>query len=212
MLGSFLFRGDDVFKRVGELSGGEFARIQLLKLMLSGSNVLFLDEPTNHLDIPSCEALEDTLNEYGGTMLIVTHDRYLANRIADRIIIMDNDGFREFEGDWDAYKSFLAESAAPPAKEAAPPKNGYVQAKERKAALNRAKGALNRAEDAVKAAEEALLALEERVCLPEIASDFEQANAIYAEMETQRKRVEKSYIEWERAEAEYASLLTEEDE
>ncbi len=212
MLGSFLFRGDDVFKRVADLSGGEFARIQLLKLMLSGSNVLFLDEPTNHLDIPSCEALEDTLNEYGGTMLIVTHDRYLANRIADRIIIMDGDGIRGFEGDWDAYKTFLAESAAPPEKETAQTKNGYVLAKERRAAVNRARGALNRAEAGVKEAEETLKALEERACAPGLASDFEKANAIYAEMETQRRRVEKSYIEWERAESEYAGLMTEEDE
>ena len=212
MLGSFLFRGDDVFKRIGELSGGEYARIQLLRLMLSGSNVLFLDEPTNHLDIPSCEALEDTLNEYGGTMLIVTHDRYLANRIADRIILMDGDGIREFEGDWDAYKEFLAESAAPPEKEASPAKNGYQQAKERKAALNRAKGVLSRAEDGVKEAEIALAALEERACSPELAADFEKANAVYAEMETQRRLVEKRYSEWERAEAEYAGLLTEEDE
>lgn len=212
MLGAFLFRGDDAFKRIGDLSGGEFARIQLLKLMLSGSNVLFLDEPTNHLDIPSCEALEDTLNEYGGTMLIVTHDRYLANRIADRIIIMDGDGIREFEGDWDAYKTFLAENAAPPEKETAQPKNGYMQAKERKSALNRAKGALKRAEDGVKEAEEALLALETRACSPETAGDFEKANAVYAEMEAQRRIVEECYIEWERAETQYADLQAEEDE
>ena len=212
LLGSFLFRGDDVFKRVSDLSGGEYARIQLLKLMLGGSNVLFLDEPTNHLDIPSCEALEDALNDYGGTMLIVTHDRYLANRIADRIVIMDEDGMREFEGDWDAYKTFLAESTAPKGKEAPAVKNDYLLAKERKSTLLKAKTALKRAEERVHAEEAALLALEEKACDPKIASDFESAKSVYEELAAQKTLVESCYAEWERAEAEHRALLEEEDE
>ena len=212
LLGSFLFRGDDVFKRVRDLSGGEFARIQLLKLMLSGSNVLFLDEPTNHLDIPSCEALEQALSEYGGTMMIVTHDRYLANRIADRIIIMDEDGMREFEGDWDAYKAFLAESTAPKEKDEAPSKNDYQLAKERKSALVKAKSALKRAEERVHAEEEKLKTLEQKANLPEVASDFESAKAIYQEMDEQRQRIENCYAEWEQAEEEHSALIEEDDE
>lgn len=212
LLGSFLFRGDDVFKRVRDLSGGEYARIQLLKLMLSGSNVLFLDEPTNHLDIPSCEALEDALNDYGGTMLIVTHDRYLANRIADRIIIMDDEGIRAFEGDWDAYKAFLAESVAPKEKEAPAVKNDYVLAKERKSAVTRAKAALKKAEERVHAEEETLKTLEEKAGDPKIASDYEAAKAAYEEMDVQRQLVESSYLEWEQAEAELRALLEEEDD
>ncbi|MPM61821.1 putative ABC transporter ATP-binding protein [bioreactor metagenome] len=180
--------------------------------MLSGSNVLFLDEPTNHLDIPSCEALEEALNEYGGTMLIVTHDRYLANRIADRIIIMDGDGVREFEGDWDAYKEFLAESAAPTEKEEPVVKNAYVLAKEHKSAVNRCKGALDRAEKKVKEEEAKLGELEARVCAPEIASDYEAAKSLYEALETQRRLVEACYAEWERAESELQSLLAEEEE
>ncbi|MEN6339928.1 MAG: ATP-binding cassette domain-containing protein, partial [Clostridiaceae bacterium] len=212
LLGTFLFRGDDVYKHVSELSGGEYARIQLLRLMLSGSNVLFLDEPTNHLDIPSCEALEDALNEYGGTMLIVTHDRYLANRIADRIILMDGDGVREFEGDWDAYKEFLAESTAPAEKEAPAVKNAYVLAKERKSAFNRAKTAMDRAEARVKTEERKLAELEQRVSAPEIASNYESAKTLYEELEAQRRVVETCYTEWERAEAEIQTLLTEEED
>ena len=211
LLGSFLFRGDDVFKHVSSLSGGEYARIQLLKLMLGGSNVLFLDEPTNHLDIPSCEALENALNEYGGTMLIVTHDRYLANRIADRIIIMDNDGFREFEGDWDAYKAFLAESTATKEKETPAVKNDYLLARERRGATTKAKAALKRAEERVHSEEEALKALEAKACDPAIASDFEAAKAIYEELASRRTSVETCYAEWEQAEAELQALL-EEDE
>ncbi len=212
LLGSFLFRGDDVYKHICDLSGGEFARIQLLKLMLSGSNVLFLDEPTNHLDIPSCEALEEALNEYGGTMLIVTHDRYLANRIADRIILMDGEGVRAFEGDWDAYKEFLAENASPAEKEEPVVKNAYVLAKEHKAAVNRCKGALDRAEAKVKAEEAKLGELEARVSAPEIASDYEAAKSLYEELGTQRRSVEACYAEWERAESELQTLLTEEEE
>ncbi len=212
LLGSFLFRGDDVFKRVRDLSGGEYARIQLLKLMLGGSNVLFLDEPTNHLDIPSCEALENALGEYGGTMLIVTHDRYLANRIADRIILMDGDGIREFEGDWDAYKEFLAESAAPKEKETSVLKNDYVLAKERKSAIFKAKTALKRAEERVHAEEETLKTMESRTCDPEIAGDFEKVKLIYDELELQRRLVEACYGEWEQAEAGLRALTGEEKE
>lgn len=200
LLGSFLFRGDDVFKRVGDLSGGEYARIQLLKLMLNGSNVLLLDEPTNHLDIPSCEALEGALGDYGGTMMIVTHDRYLANRIADRIIIMDEDGIREFEGDWDAYQEFLAESAAPKEKEAPSSKNDYQLAKERKSAFVKAKSALRKAEERVHEEEAKQKALEAKAFDPQIASDFEAAKAVYEELDLQRKMVESCYTDWEQAE------------
>jgi len=212
MLGSFLFRGDDVFKRMSDLSGGEFARIQLLKLMLNGSNVLFLDEPTNHLDIPSCEALEGALSDYGGTMLIVTHDRYLANRIADRIIIMDEDGMREFEGDWDAYKEFLAESTAPKEKEAPAAKNEYQLSKERKSALVKAKSAHRKAEERIHAEEAALKVLEEKAFDPKIASDFEAAKSVYEQMDAQRQLVEACYLEWEHAEAELQNLQREEEE
>ncbi len=212
LLGSFLFRGDDVFKRVCDLSGGEFARIQLLKLMLNGSNVLFLDEPTNHLDIPSCEALEDALGEYGGTMLIVTHDRYLANRIADRIIIMDEDGMRAFEGDWDAYKEFLAESTAPKEKETTTVKNDYLLAKERKSAVVKAKSALKRAEERVHTEEEILKSLEIKACDPEIACNFEAAKSVYEELGTQRLLVETCYADWEQAEIDLLALAEEEDD
>jgi len=211
MLGSFLFRGDDVFKHMSDLSGGEYARIQLLKLMLNGSNVLFLDEPTNHLDIPSCEALEGALSDYGGTMLIVTHDRYLANRIADRIIIMDEDGMREFEGDWDAYKEFLAESIAPKEKEAPTAKNDYQLSKERKSALAKAKSVQRKAEERVHAEEATLKSLEEKAFDPQIASDFEAAKSIYEQLDTQRQLVEVCYGEWELAEAELQALQIEEE-
>ncbi len=210
LLGSFLFRGDDVHKRICDFSGGEYARVQLLKLMLSGSNVLLLDEPTNHLDIPSREALENALGDYGGTMLIVTHDRYLANRIADRILIMDESGLRSFEGDWDSYQTFLAESAVDstqPAAQGEP--NAYRQTKERRSALNRARGALERAERGVSEAEQALGELERRLSEPEAALDYEASRRLYEQLEAQRAVVEAAYADWEQAEADYRTLLEE---
>jgi len=206
LLGSFLFRGDDVKKRICDLSGGEYARVQLLRLMLSGSNVLLLDEPTNHLDIPSLEALEETLGAYGGTMLIVTHDRYLANRIADRILLMDENGVRSFEGDWDGYKAFLSESAEEEPQAEKNERNGYLQAKERRSAFNRAKGALERAEKRVAAEEQALDELESRLNEPETAADYEASRGLYEQLEAQRGAVDAAYAAWERAEAEYKAL------
>ena len=103
ILGRFLFRGDDVFLRVGSLSGGEKARLSLLKLMLSGANTLILDEPTNHLDIDSKEVFEDALLEFPGTAIIVSHDRYFLQKIPTRILELTHDGFHEYLGKYDYY-------------------------------------------------------------------------------------------------------------
>ena len=103
LLGRFLFRGDDVFKQVKDLSGGEKAKLSLLKLMLSGANTLVLDEPTNHLDIESKEIVEDALLEFKGTLIIVSHDRYLLNLIPDRILELTENGLVEYKGKFDYY-------------------------------------------------------------------------------------------------------------
>ncbi len=103
LLGRFLFTGDDVFKKVGDLSGGEKAKLSLLKLMLSGANTLILDEPTNHLDIESREAVEETLMDFGGTLIIVSHDRYLLSKLPDRIFELTEDGVVEYKGKFDYY-------------------------------------------------------------------------------------------------------------
>ena len=103
LLGRFLFKGDDVFKRVGDLSGGEKAKLSLLKLMLSGANTLMLDEPTNHLDIESKEVVEEALLEFKGTLIIVSHDRYLLNLIPDRILELTREGLVEYKGNFDYY-------------------------------------------------------------------------------------------------------------
>lgn len=103
VLGAFLFRGDDVFKLVGDLSGGERGRVSLAKLMLSGSNFLILDEPTNHLDMGAKEVLEDALKAFDGTLLFVSHDRYFINQVADHVIDLRNGGIRIYGGNYDDY-------------------------------------------------------------------------------------------------------------
>ena len=103
LLGRFLFFGDDVFKKIRDLSGGEKAKLSLLKLMLSGANTLVLDEPTNHLDIESREIVEEALTEFEGTLIIVSHDRYLLSKIPDRILELSRDGLTEYKGKFDYY-------------------------------------------------------------------------------------------------------------
>jgi ATP-binding cassette subfamily F protein 3 len=105
ILARFLFKADDVFKQVRDLSGGEKARLALLKLMMSEANVLVLDEPTNHLDIGSKEVFEDALSEYQGTVIAVTHDRYFLNKIPDKILELEEEGIREYLGKYDYYSA-----------------------------------------------------------------------------------------------------------
>lgn len=109
VLGTFQFRGDDVFKLIGDLSGGERARIALLQLFLEGRNFLILDEPTNHLDIPTRETVEQALQQFEGTLLIISHDRYLLDAVAKRIVVLDNGGIEEFHGNYSYYKEKMLE-------------------------------------------------------------------------------------------------------
>lgn len=110
ILGRFLFKGEQVFLRVGALSGGEKARLALLKLMMSGANVLILDEPTNHLDIDSKEIFEEALLEYPGTVIVVSHDRYFLNKIPTRILELEPSGITEYLGTYDYYTEKKAQA------------------------------------------------------------------------------------------------------
>lgn len=109
VLGSFLFKGDDVFKLVGDLSGGERARLALLKLFLQGDNFLILDEPTNHLDVPTREIVERALQQFGGTCFIISHDRYFLDQVSIRTLVLENKGFTEYLGNYSYYKEKLKE-------------------------------------------------------------------------------------------------------
>lgn len=209
-LGAFLFRGDDVEKRIGMLSGGELARVQLLKLMLTRANLLLLDEPTNHLDIASREALEQALDEYNGTMIIVTHDRYLVNRLADRILHMTADGLTEYIGGYDDYLEALKNGSADNDRlNAAQPSAGaveYREKKEQRSELNRAKSAVARAEKGVASAEAELEEVNTLLARPDIAANYVKAGELSKKANEIRLRLDKLYEEWESAENRLAEL------
>ncbi len=197
VLGSFLFKGDAVFRKVGELSGGERARIAILKLMLSGANFLLLDEPTNHLDISSCEALENALMNYDGTLFIISHDRYLINKLADRIYYLTPDGVKEYTGSYDAY--LLAQENAAPAAEK-PQKiekqNDYKLRKERESERRKLNTRISRAEKEIAELDELIAAKTEELSA---LSDYKKAMELSAEIEELRVKQEQTMQDWEEA-------------
>lgn len=208
-LAAFLFRGEDVDKQIGLLSGGEMARVQLLKLMLTRSNLLLLDEPTNHLDIASREALEAALDEYNGTMLVVTHDRYLVNRLADRILHMTSDGLTEYIGGYDDYLEALANRTNETSEQKHSQSKNAVEYRERKAlqsAINRTKGELERCEKAISENEAELERINEELSKPYIASDYKKACELSEQAEEIRTKIDELYLKWEEAEAKLAEL------
>lgn len=199
-LAQFLFKGDDVFKNVGKLSGGEKARVSLLKLMLSKANMLLLDEPTNHLDIHSREALENALASYGGTLLIVSHDRYLINKLADRIVWLGKTGTVNIDGNYDRYielKEAKAQSEqAVQVKAAEGRKNDYKERKERESTLRKLSGALKRCEQAIDEIGLKTAELAQQMSQPEIATDYEKTSALAQEIEALKEKEEALTAEW----------------
>ena len=199
-LAQFLFKGDDVFKNVGKLSGGEKARVSLLKLMLSKANMLLLDEPTNHLDIHSREALENALASYGGTLLIVSHDRYLINKLADRIVWLGKTGTVNIDGNYDRYIELKEAKAqaeqAVQVKPAEGKKNDYKERKERESTLRKLSGALKRCEQAIDEIGLKTAELAQQMSQPEIATDYEKTSALAQEIEALKEKEEALTAEW----------------
>ena len=179
-LAAFLFKGDDVFKSISTLSGGERARVAILKLMLSRCNLLLLDEPTNHLDIISREALEMALTCYEGTIFMVSHDRYFINRLADRIYYMENSTVTEYIGNYDDFVQYRANHAlpegtlspAPVSEEKEKRVNDYKQRKEAAAAERRRIKQIETSEQEIERLEAEISVLNERMTLPEVSSDY----------------------------------------
>ena len=198
-LGSFLFRGDDVFKHISELSGGERARIAILKLMLSGANMLLLDEPTNHLDISSCEALENALLDYDGTLFIISHDRYLINKLADRIYYLTPEGVKEYRGSYDAY-TLATENAVQQKAEDKPQKtekvNDYKLKKERESERRKLNTKVTRAEAEIERLDSLI---EEKTNELSGLTDYQKAMEISTEIEELRKQQEQAMQTWEEA-------------
>jgi ATP-binding cassette subfamily F protein 3 len=213
-LAAFLFRGDEIEKQIKLLSGGEAARVQLLKLMLTKANLLLLDEPTNHLDIASREALEAALEGYNGTMLIVTHDRYLVNRLADRILHMTPNGLQEYIGGYDDYIAAVNESRAQADEQKRTQSRNALDYRERKqqqSILNRAKGEAARCEAAVSKAEAELDEINEELAKPHIASDYKKACELSEKAAEKRQQIDELYKKWEAAEERLAELTSADD-
>lgn len=195
-LAIFLFKGEDVFKPVGALSGGERARVLLLKLMLSRANFLLLDEPTNHLDIGSCEALEEALSGYDGTLFVVSHDRYLINRLADKVYALTPQGAELYLGNYDAYLEKREARQAIAEKKAAPKQNLYKQRKERDAELRKKRAALRRLETEIEENDGAVSELEKSLENPDIAADYEAVARISQEIAELREKADTLLMQW----------------
>lgn len=202
-LAVFLFKGEDVYKPVKGLSGGERARVLLLKLMLSKANLLILDEPTNHLDIGSCEALENALLGYDGTLFVVSHDRYLINKLADKIYYLTPSGTTLYLGNYDAYlearqKQEAAKAAAEAENENAVPKANtvYKQKKERASEIRKRRAALSKCEREIEAAEAEIDTLNEQLSNPEAASDYEKMMEITNKITEQKALADSLMNDW----------------
>ena len=201
-LGSFLFKGDDVFKKLSSMSGGERARIALLKLMLEGDNFLLLDEPTNHLDTLSREELENTLQNYDGTLLIISHDRYFINRLADRILYLDKNGITEYVGN---YQYYLEKSAQKNTAEAVSQKseserskiNDYQLRKEQQSNIRKIRTKIRKCEEETERLDILEEDLQKALENPENVNDFEKLMSLTTQLQECQQNKEKVYEEWE---------------
>ena len=206
-LAAFLFTNEDVFKYIRDLSGGEKGRVSLAKLMLSNANFLILDEPTNHLDIVSKEILENALNNYTGTVLFVSHDRYFINAAATRIIELSNKTVVNYIGNYDYYLEKRDILSAKPintvssadiehAKKAADSKASWQEEKIKQAQLKKIKNELKRTEERIANIEERIDKLYNMYADPAISSDTAKLMEIHTEKEELSKELDKLYDRW----------------
>ncbi|MDY5481387.1 MAG: ABC-F family ATP-binding cassette domain-containing protein [Veillonella caviae] len=209
VLGSFLFRGDDVFKLVGDLSGGERARLALLKLFLQGNNFLILDEPTNHLDIPTREIVEQALREFGGTCFIISHDRYFLDQVSTRTLVLEDKSLTEYLGNYSYYKEKLKEREDL----AALHEIAIVQEKEarfgqQKSELSRdeqkkktntymVEKQLNEVESEIARLEATMKMYEIQLSNPVVQQDAEEMTSLSVQLETTESELQVLYEKWE---------------
>ncbi|MCR5488278.1 MAG: ATP-binding cassette domain-containing protein [Lachnospiraceae bacterium] len=203
-LAAFLFYGDDVFKLVGALSGGERGRISLAKLMLGNANFLILDEPTNHLDITSKEVLENALNEYEGTVFYVSHDRYFINATATRILDLTGKTLTSYPGNYDYYaekKAQLAEAEGSLLKKEdageTQGKQDWLDQKAKLAEIRRNESALKKCESEIESLEGRLKEINALLSREEIATDLEQCTKLTEESAQVSEKLDECYARWE---------------
>lgn len=207
LLGSFLFVGDDVYKLVHDLSGGEKARLELTKLSFKPINFLILDEPTNHLDIDSREVLENVINEFPGTVLFISHDRYFINQVATDVLDMSATGIKHYEGDYDDYleavNKELASTAGQEQQDSSTTKpkkssaqQSYQQSKETQRARRKLQRQVDKLENQMASLEEQEQALQEQMSQPEIATDIGKLTDLQKQLNKLNEQSEEVELEW----------------
>lgn len=216
-LAAFLFTGDDVFKKIKSLSGGERGRVSLAKLMLSSSNFLILDEPTNHLDIQSKEILEQALNHYEGTVLYVSHDRFFINQTAHRILDLEDGQLVSYLGNYDYYiekhgdiycdlkkkedVTFSLERT-----DVTENKLNWQEQKENQAQKRKLENALKKTEESIETIETKIRELEEEMAKPDIATNIGKLSELSRKCETQKEELNNLYEEWEKLSEELENI------
>ena len=201
LLGQVLIRGEEVYKKIAVLSGGERARTALALLMLRHANTLILDEPTNHLDLPSKEALEEALREFDGTLIFVSHDRYFLNTIPTRIFELSPDGLSQYEGGFDFYLEEKKRREEKRAQEAVSVRrdelpSSYHRSRQERAEQVKWKQRFHQLETQIEEAEERIAALQAEIADPETGWDYEKLSGLCAELEQEKNRHEEILAEW----------------
>ena len=193
-LAVFLFRGEDVFKEIHKLSGGERARVELVKLMLKNVNFLIMDEPTNHLDIESREALESALKDYDGTMLVVSHDRYFINKLADRVLYLTSEGIDSHSGNYD---SFSMRGRAKAEKNVTSNAVDYKEQKRLEAEKRKIMNRFNKVEELIEEIEKEIEGIGIEMTKPEYAADFTKLAELSQKSDLKNSELEMLMEEWE---------------
>ena len=207
ILAAFLFTGEDVYKKIGDLSGGERGRVSLVKLMLSKANLLLLDEPTNHLDILSKDVLESALNSFSGTICYVSHDRYFINKTATRILDLTGNRLLNYIGNYDYYieKRQAVEEAANIANadveekplEISDSKQEWIDNKTAQSQKKKVKNALNKCEKEIEKLEDRLGIIDEEFLNPEISSNVGKLMELQKEKTSLEEKLDALMQEWE---------------
>lgn len=217
MLGAFLFRGDDVYKQLDVLSGGEKSRIALLQLLLSPVNLLVLDEPTNHLDIHSKDVLLSALRDFGGTVVFVSHDRGFIEQLATRVLELKPGEFKAFPGDYAYYLEQISSSPVEPVETTknipvikkegqSSTKLSWEEQKKRDAEIRKAEKEVQRLEEEISKLEAAKSELDAKMADPAVYSNGEKAKSVQREIDEVLQKIDEATAAWEQASEKYLEL------
>lgn len=202
MLGGFLFHGDEVYKKINQLSGGEKGRVSLLKLMMSKANFLLMDEPTNHLDIDSKEALEDALDGYDGTIIVISHDRYFLNKLCTKIVDLTPEGAVTYLGNYDYYREKISAQAIDntepeeASKTKTQAKEDRRKEKEKQLQAKQKKQGISQLEARIETIETELSDIEAMMCEESVYSDSKLMKELGEQMNRLKEDLENCYLEW----------------